>query len=565
MLTKLQKGSNTYAVYEEKCDLSDLDNVSIQMINSNQKLNIGLAPIMYDAMNDECEKIMFDVTGRVNLNDYLSSKMDQNTFKNILLNIINTIEGFDEYMIEVGQIMLDIDCVFINEVTKSIMFLCLPVKGKNTEIKLFEFFKKILETSDVEWDVNQYNFFGPVYNVVKNEGSFSLENVKTALEPANTQLQDEKESPESSNMTQEPELVAESVIPVQNTVIIENTHVDEPAENIQIPQLTNMKKQDQKKGLFGKLFDKKKEPKVKEPKVKEPKANSKGKDDGPVEAKGLAALKKGSSKKDDKKGGIKVPNLVPPTSTPMSVPQVPVQPVPSPQTPLQQPVQIQPPVMPIPPIQQPQQQPVSNYNAQPVPDNRNSQPDGNNINPYNVLNSQPVANQQPSEPVSAPATDWVTSAPAPAPQPQRSRIEPPPRPAPVARPAQQNDNDYVGTTVLNNPFANSSPETTVLKSNQTANAYLVRMKDRQSIQITSTTFSIGRDRNDQSLCINDNTAIGHKHACIIRKGSKFYVIDNDSINHTYINDIMIEPNFEFEIKNRDKITFADEDFEFSII
>ncbi|MBP3761099.1 MAG: hypothetical protein J6I55_06465 [Ruminococcus sp.] len=51
MLTRIQKGSNIYAVFDLKGQMSSLDKISIMMINSNQNHNMGLAAIALEEMN----------------------------------------------------------------------------------------------------------------------------------------------------------------------------------------------------------------------------------------------------------------------------------------------------------------------------------------------------------------------------------------------------------------------------------------------------------------------------------------------------------------------------------
>ena len=62
--------------------------------------------------------------------------------------------------------------------------------------------------------------------------------------------------------------------------------------------------------------------------------------------------------------------------------------------------------------------------------------------------------------------------------------------------------------------------------------------------------------------VSDNTAVSRSHANIITRDSKYYVMDTNSTNHTYVNGKMIQSNIEVEIENGDKIRFGNEDFEF---
>ena len=51
---------------------------------------------------------------------------------------------------------------------------------------------------------------------------------------------------------------------------------------------------------------------------------------------------------------------------------------------------------------------------------------------------------------------------------------------------------------------------------------------------------------------------------IIKKEAKYYVVDTNSTNHTYINGAMIPCNQEIEIMSGDKLRLANEEFEFHI-
>ena len=541
MLTKIQKGSNDYAAYEKKCEVSELDQISIQMINSNQKTNIGLASIICESMNEECEKILFDITSRIPLNEYISKKMSQTEFRDMLMNLINTIEGLDEYMINIEQIVLDADNVYINEVNKTIIFICLPLKSYKSEAKLYDFFRNVVKNSYVECEENETNYFNSAHNVVQNESAFSLDNLRDAIEIKGPQAvaDDSGEDPLST------EIVQESVLPVfdPNAGVLEAVETEEP--DIPVVPAPVLHPKQEKKGLFGKLFgDKKKKGEAAAPvaqtasaaqAVEEPAEEYSG-------PKGLSGLRKNTEKASGKPPKpLKPKKEKKVKSKPM--PQVPQM------VPLTQPAPVQPPVVQIP-------------QSAPAPAPVQAAP-------------QPIPVPQPAPaPQTVPKTVVVQrQAPEPVPVPQ-----PAPQPVPASEPVSLSkqeeskpvlvgdpipdfiNDDYIGTTLLKY----ESPETTALKGNPTIRAYLIRRNNRQSIEIRKSVFAIGRDRPDQDLQLNDNTAIGHKHAYIIRKKSLFFVVDNNSMNHTYINGQMLEPNVEYKLNNGDKLLFADEEFDFRI-
>lgn len=120
------------------------------------------------------------------------------------------------------------------------------------------------------------------------------------------------------------------------------------------------------------------------------------------------------------------------------------------------------------------------------------------------------------------------------------------------------------TTVLGVGMAG---ETTVLSSNgmqQNISPQLYRMRNNERIPVNKPIFKIGKERSYVDYFISDNSAISRSHANVLTKNGKYYVVDTNSTNHTYINGKMIQSNTEVEIEHGDKIRFANEDFEFRL-
>lgn len=92
--------------------------------------------------------------------------------------------------------------------------------------------------------------------------------------------------------------------------------------------------------------------------------------------------------------------------------------------------------------------------------------------------------------------------------------------------------------------------------------YLIRLSNNQEIKIDKDSFYIGKDEENVDYCISDNLAIDDKHAYIIRHGKEYFVVDNNSKNHTYLNRVLIGTDEEIFIPHGAQLRFADEDFEF---
>ena len=77
-------------------------------------------------------------------------------------------------------------------------------------------------------------------------------------------------------------------------------------------------------------------------------------------------------------------------------------------------------------------------------------------------------------------------------------------------------------------------------------------------------FRIGKEKSYVDYCIADNKAISRSHANVIFKNGKYYVVDTNSTNHTYVNGKILPSNMEMEIAHGMKIRLADEEFEFHL-
>ncbi|MEG2813598.1 MAG: FHA domain-containing protein [Oscillospiraceae bacterium] len=109
-----------------------------------------------------------------------------------------------------------------------------------------------------------------------------------------------------------------------------------------------------------------------------------------------------------------------------------------------------------------------------------------------------------------------------------------------------------GTTVLGKESENSS----------VSMPYLVRKSVGETITINTKIFKLGKDTKTTDYCIMNNSAVSRNHANIIIDNHRFFVIDNNSTNKTFVNDQPIPANMQIEIFNNTKIRLANEDFVF---
>jgi len=110
-------------------------------------------------------------------------------------------------------------------------------------------------------------------------------------------------------------------------------------------------------------------------------------------------------------------------------------------------------------------------------------------------------------------------------------------------------------------------ETSVLNPDANGNQnypYLIRLKNNERIPINKHTFNIGREKSNVDYCISDSRFVGRKHAIILSKDNAYYIVDANTVNHTYVNSNKIPGGVETKIEHGERITMANEEFEFNL-
>ncbi|MBE6766518.1 MAG: FHA domain-containing protein [Ruminococcaceae bacterium] len=136
-----------------------------------------------------------------------------------------------------------------------------------------------------------------------------------------------------------------------------------------------------------------------------------------------------------------------------------------------------------------------------------------------------------------------------------------PEPEPVRKDNTQGLSD--GTTVLG-----ADPGgTTVLGSEELYDPhypFLIREKTQEKILLNKPSFRIGKEKKYCDYFVFDNNAVSRSHADIVTREKRYFIIDLNSTNKTYIDGRAIPIECEVEIFSGAHIRLANEDFVFYI-
>jgi hypothetical protein len=94
--------------------------------------------------------------------------------------------------------------------------------------------------------------------------------------------------------------------------------------------------------------------------------------------------------------------------------------------------------------------------------------------------------------------------------------------------------------------------------------YLVRVNTNERVMITKAVFKIGKANRGVDYKVDDNGAISRQHAIIVQKDGAYYIKDNKSTNHTYVDDKRVEDGEEAALTHDCIVRLGDEEFQFKL-
>lgn len=114
-------------------------------------------------------------------------------------------------------------------------------------------------------------------------------------------------------------------------------------------------------------------------------------------------------------------------------------------------------------------------------------------------------------------------------------------------------------------LATEACDTSVLGENEVSAVsypYLIRERNDEKIIVNKPSFRIGKEKKYSDYFVSDNGAISRSHADIVRRENRYYIVDLNSTNKTYVDGRLIRAEKEVEIYNGTKLRLANEEFVF---
>lgn len=94
--------------------------------------------------------------------------------------------------------------------------------------------------------------------------------------------------------------------------------------------------------------------------------------------------------------------------------------------------------------------------------------------------------------------------------------------------------------------------------------YLIREKTEEKISVNKPSFRIGAERKYVDYWVNDNSTVSRSHADILTREKRYFIIDLNSTNKTYVDGRAIRVEKEIELFDGTRIRLSNEEFVFHI-
>ena len=529
LFTFENQGTKTYLVYTVKAD-DAVDTMSLGMITNNS-IN-GLSPALVTQMN-MTQYIKYDISAKIPVSQFFMGAVNKKRLIGVFSGIVNALMSSEDYMIDAKNIVLDLDYIFADVSTCETELICLPIMGDNSNVvDLGAFFKNIIFNIQSDQTEN-CDYVAKIINYLNGTPQFSLINFKKVLDDISRSATSSSNAGEyiihqdtHTMRNDKPNSTNVGSLNQPRQTVSGQTSLNNVSQQQTYQQHVVYQQDKQQKMTKGQVDQQTVLPPKKEKKNNQEQFGTIP-DEKPMSMFYLLQHynKENAAKYKAQKAAKKAQAN---TNTQAARQQT-----------------------------QGQTQAQNNRFAIPGQQNQSFAIPGQENTPPHVVslpqNQSTVNNYVSQQPIGQ--------------QPVVQQVKPVSQGYNPNTSYTENPTDFGPTTVLG---GTDDGKTAVLSdipaygAESVKKPVLIRVRNNERIPIDKPYFRIGKEKSYVDYFIGDNSYISRGHASIITKDGHYYIVDNNSRNHTYVNGEIITSSTEVEIRNGDAIKLANEEFEFKL-
>lgn len=536
------QGASSFLVYQLK-EEDVLDNISLNMLTSNKAK--GLASTNYMQMDTQ-RFIRYTITGKITANQFFARPVTKQSFMGIFKGITEAMVSAEEYMLDPACILLDLNQIYTDVSTGETECICLPVENEKEQKDQREFLKSVMFQAQFE-NPEEGSYVTRILNYLNSIPVFSSLDFLNLL----TEMEREGKKDRTPLASAAKESLQQGVAEFGNAVanssvggmaasffeqsslspagaLKQENAVEEAIPDIPVPD--DIPKEE-RISLFYLLQH------YNNNRAKEYMAQQKQLKARKEALKKIELAKKGGKKKSAASfnlpgGKAKTASAAPKAKKPAS----------------------------------------GGFSFQVPGKESGKDKPGEDLSgikslPNAPINSQgnPAGNLKVSAPVGA-----GMNIPKSNPSVAKGTLQPA-KPSPLFSNQQEavgnGRRNFGDTTVLHSGFRGE--ETSVLNYTKAPDTpkqpYLLRIKNGERIPITGNIFRLGKEEKFVDYVIHDNEAISRSHANIISRNGQYFLQDNNSTNHSFLNGQQCISNVELPLQDKASIRLGNEEFQFLLL
>ncbi len=536
------QGASSFLVYQLK-EEDVLDNISLNMLTSNKAK--GLASTNYMQMDTQ-RFIRYTITGKITANQFFARPVTKQSFMGIFKGITEAMVSAEEYMLDPACILLDLNQIYTDVSTGETECICLPVENEKEQKDQREFLKSVMFQAQFE-NPEEGSYVTRILNYLNSIPVFSSLDFLNLL----TEMEREGKKDRTPLAPAAKESLQQGVAEIGNAVanssvagmaasffeqsslspagaLKQENAVEEAIPDIPVPD--DIPKEE-RISLFYLLQH------YNNNRAKEYMAQQKQLKARKEALKKIELAKKGGKKKSAASlnlpgGKAKTASAAPKAKKPSS----------------------------------------GGFSFQVPGKESGKDKPGEDLSGIKSLPNAPVNSQgnfTENPKVSAPVGSGM-NIPKSNPSAAKGTLQPA-KPSPLFSNQQEavgnGGRNFGDTTVLHSGFRGE--ETSVLNYTKAPDTpkqpYLLRIKNGERIPITGNIFRLGKEEKFVDYVIHDNEAISRSHANIISRNGQYFLQDNNSTNHSFLNGQQCVSNVELPLQDKASIRLGNEEFQFLLL
>ncbi|WP_314328357.1 DUF6382 domain-containing protein [Oribacterium sinus] len=549
------QGASSFLVYQLK-EEDVLDNISLNMLTSNKAK--GLASTNYMQMDTQ-RFIRYTITGKITANQFFARPVTKQSFMGIFKGITEAMVSAEEYMLDPACILLDLNQIYTDVSTGETECICLPVENEKEQKDQREFLKSVMFQAQFE-NPEEGSYVTRILNYLNSIPVFSSLDFLNLL----TEMEREGKKDRTPLASATKESLQQGVAEFGNAVVNssvggaaasffeqsslspagafkQENAVEEVIPDIPVPD--DIPKEE-RISLFYLLQH------YNNNRAKEYMAQQKQLKARKEALKKIELAKKGGKKKSAASlnlpgGKAKTASAAPKAKKPSS----------------------------------------GGFSFQVPGKESGKDKPGEDLSGIKSLPNAPVNSQSNSAgnpkvsapvgsgmniPKSNPSVGSGMNIPKSNPSAAKGTLQPA-KPSPLFSNQQEatgnGGRNFGDTTVLHSGFRGE--ETSVLNYTKAPDTpkqpYLLRIKNGERIPITGNIFRLGKEEKFVDYVIHDNEAISRSHANIISRNGQYFLQDNNSTNHSFLNGQQCVSNVELPLQDKASIRLGNEEFQFLLL